>query len=398
MAAQRRVDAEERRARLARRHRLHPEHRAATVEDAAEAMVALHATDAVGLYLSAWARVDGMRVADLERALYEDRTLVRHLAMRRTQFVVPRDLLPQVHAGATRRVAGSERRGLTRDVERAGLHPDGERWLDDAARAVVAHLADGGPATTAQLRTSVTELDGAIAHGEGTRWAGSQSVAARALTALWAAGHVVRAANDGPWRVSRATWATPETWLGAAIDGVDPDTGVAALVDRWLRRFGPGTEDDIVWWLGSTRTAVRRALAAVGAVEVDLDDGATGHLHPDDVEPEEAVEPWAALLPTLDPTTMGWTHRAWYLGLHREHLFDSVGNAGPTAWWGGRIVGGWTQDDDGDVVLLLLDDVGADARAALEARASDLTDWLAGARVLPRFPSPLAKARAQAAS
>ena len=104
------------------------------------------------------------------------------------------------------------------------------------------------------------------------------------------------------------------------------------------------------------------------------------------------MEPWAALLPPLDPTTMGWYERDWYLGPHREQLFDTAGNAGPTIWWDGRTVGGWRQDEAGAVVLQMLEDVGADALRAIENEAARLTDWLDGTRVLPRFPSPLFRA------
>ena len=60
-----------------------------------------------------------------------------------------------------------------------------------------------------------------------------------------------------------------------------------------------------------------------------------------------------------------------------------------TAWWDGRIVGGWNQTPDGAVVLQLLEDVGADGRAALDERAAALTAWLDGVVLAPRFPSPL---------
>ena len=85
-------------------------------------MVCLHGTDPATVYLSAWARVDGMTVADLERALYVDRSLVKHLAMRRTLFVFPRETMGIAQAGASNRVADIERRRLIRDVETAGLH------------------------------------------------------------------------------------------------------------------------------------------------------------------------------------------------------------------------------------------------------------------------------------
>jgi hypothetical protein len=133
---------------------------------------------------------------------------------------------------------------------------------------------------------------------------------------------------------------------------------------------------------------VRRALGDLRAVEVDLG-GAVGYLLPDDLEPSAPVEPWAALLPPLDPTTMGWKERDWYLGAHRPQLFDANGNAGPTMWWDGRIVGGWRQAAGGEVELQPLQELGADATRAFEREAERLSGWLGGVRVLLRFPSPL---------
>ena len=169
---------------------------------------------------------------------------------------------------------------------------------------------------------------------------------------------------------------------------------MAGLVERWLRSFGPGSAADIKWWLGSDRRGRQAGAADLEAVEVELDGGRIGHLLPDDLEPTPAAEPLAALLPPLDPTTMGWYERDWYLGPYRAQLFDSAGNGGPTVWWDGRIVGGWRQDDSGAVELQLLEDPGRDARAAIDAEAARLTDWFDGTRALPRFPSPLSKARA----
>lgn len=178
------------------------------------------------------------------------------------------------------------------------------------------------------------------------------------------------------------------SWLGKEIPACSEAEGVAGLVERWLRTFGPGTEADIKWWLGSTVAAVRRALADLEAVEVGLE-GQTGYLLPDDLEGTDPVDPWPALLPSLDPTTMGWFERDWYLGPRRQLLFDTSGNGGPTAWWDGRIVGGWRQTDTGEVVLQLLEDVGAEGMSALEQESARLTEWLDGTRGLPRFPSPL---------
>jgi len=92
----RHVSDDERRARLAERHALAPVDRVDSPEAATRAMTELHATEPATVYLSCWARVRSLSLTDIDRALYDDRTLVKQLAMRRTLFVFPRDLLPAV--------------------------------------------------------------------------------------------------------------------------------------------------------------------------------------------------------------------------------------------------------------------------------------------------------------
>jgi hypothetical protein len=168
--------------------------------------------------------------------------------------------------------------------------------------------------------------------------------------------------------------------------------GWRELVRRWLRTFGPGTEDDIVWWLGATKGIVRAALAELDAVAVTLESGATGWLHGDDLEETPDPGPWVALLPVLDPTVMGWKERGFYLGPHAGLLFDRNGNAGPTAWLDGRVVGGWTQKDDGQVVVVPGEELDAAGARLLEREAARLSEWLDGDVVRTIYQSPLVRA------
>ena len=133
---------------------------------------------------------------------------------------------------------------------------------------------------------------------------------------------------------------------------------------------------------------VKAALAALPVTEVDLS-GVPGVALASDLEPVPPVPPRAVLLPGLDPTPMGWQSREWFLGSHGPVLFDRTGNIGPTAWWDGRIVGGWAQRASGEVVVRLLEDIGAEASAAVTAKASRLQAWLGDSRVTPRFRTPL---------
>jgi DNA glycosylase AlkZ-like len=70
-------------------------------------------------------------------------------------------------------------------------------------------------------------------------------------------------------------------------------------------------------------------------------------------------------------------------------LFDRSGNVGPTIWRDGRVVGGWAQRRDGEIAYRLLEDVGAEGRAAVEERASGLAEWLGVVRFTPRFRTPI---------
>ncbi|RYC13023.1 winged helix DNA-binding domain-containing protein [Nocardioides zhouii] len=374
----RRVSDAERRRRIGVRHALAPAHRLGAVESVTRAMTVLHATEAATVHLAVAARAEGLTPGDVDTALYDSREVVKQLAMRRTLFVFPRDLLPAAWGSASARVATAERKRIAKAIEGAGIASDGEAWLDAARQATLARLA-AGPATTAQLRAEVPELAGMIGGTTDKAYDRPTPVAPWVLTHLGLEGAAVRGRNSGHWRLNKPTWTTAEDWLGVVEEPLDEAAGYAELVRRWLLTFGPGTAADLQWWLGSTKTAVTRALVDVEAVEVELDDGATAWLHPQDTEETAPVEPWAALLPTLDTTVMGWKGRDFYLDpAHVPCLFDTNGNAGTTAWWGGRVVGCWVQDNEGVVRLSLLEDVGRAGQESLDAEAARLTAWLGG--------------------
>jgi len=388
------VSTEERRARLVVRHRLDPASRAGDAVDAARAVVALHSTDAVTVFLSVLARTSGVAPADVERALYDDRSLVRVLAMRRTLWVVPRPLLPVVVAAATRAVAARERRRLEGFIRDAGVSTRPAAWLARAETAALAAVEARGEAFTREVSADVPSLATKVRLGAGTRWEVAPSAASRVLPLLAMDGRLVRGRPRTDWSNGQFRWVPTAAWLGEEVEELDPAAAQAELARLWLGAFGPATETDLRWWAGWTAREARAALAAVPHEEVDLGGRATGLVLAGDVEPVEPPEPSAALLPTLDPTTMGWKQRDWYLGPHAGVLFDRNGNAGPTVWWDGRVVGGWSQRRDGELVYELLEDVGADAVAAVEAEAERVAAWIGEVRFSPGFLPPFQRALA----
>jgi len=384
-----RISVAQRRARLGVRHHLAPSAQAPDVVAATRGMLALHGTDPATVYLSAWARVTGHLVPELEKALYDDRVLIRMLGMRRTIFVLPVELAPVVQAGCTRAIAARERRKTEQFLVEGGVTDDPAPWLARVEAATLAALRQRGTALSTDLSAEVPELAERIVLARGKAYEATQSVASRVLPLLAADGVAVRGRPRGSWvSGGQYWWSVLDEWLPGGLPDLEPAEAQAALAGAWLWTFGPAPVTDLKWWSGWTLGQTRAALAAVGAVEVDLD-GTPGVALPDDLAPVPAPEPYATLLPALDPTTMGWQDRGWYLGPHRKALFDTNGNAGPTVWWDGRIVGGWAQRKSGEVVLRFLEDAGSEAVAAAEEQAARLQEWLGQVRITPRFRTPL---------
>ncbi|MEU7716427.1 winged helix DNA-binding domain-containing protein [Streptomyces tibetensis] len=389
MGEQRYIGVAERRARLALRQRLAGQARAGTPEEVAGSLVALHGTDPATVYLAVGARLaePARTVEETERALYEDRRLVRMHGMRHTVFVFPAELTAVVHASTGLAVAARERASLLKHMATAGA-PDAA-WLKEVEESTLAALARRGQATAAELAADEPRLREQFVYAAGKSYEGVHTVSTRLLRVLGVEGKVVRGRPLGSWTSSRFRWV-----VAPEHPELDVAEAQAELLRQWLAACGPATETDLKWWTGWRVTEVRRALAAIGAEAVSLDEG-TGYVAEGDTDPVPSPdEPWAALLPGLDPTAMGWQQRDWYLAPElRPRLFDGSGNVGPTVWWNGRVVGGWAQRPDGEIVWRILEEegVGRDARAAIESEAERLSGWLDTTRITPRFRTPLEK-------
>jgi len=381
------VTLAERRARLAHRHRLVEP--AADPVDVVKALVAVHSSDPITVYLSMWSRIPGFSVADLETVLYEERSLVRHWAMRRTLWVVSRDLLPAFIASSTNPIGQAERRRTIKLIEDGGVATDGEAWLDEMLPKTIEAIRANGEVFTRHLSTMVPELaDRIVFTNQAGRVTASTGMASRALVQLGMESKVVRSRPAGSWVSGQYSWAVIEDWLGEPIPQIDMREASATVIDLYLRSFGPVTETDVRWWTGWTATRARTGLADVGAVEVEIEECGLGYLHPDDLDQVDDPEPWLALLPSLDSTTMGWKERDWYLGGHAPVLFDRNGNAGPTIWVNGKVAGGWAQRKDGKIAYEVLEDVGTETATMIETRVAQLRDWMGETVITPRFRSP----------
>ena len=391
----RRFTIDQRRRAMVRRHHLRGD--ADTPEEVTTALIALHATDPASVYLSVLARSARSTLADVSDAMYERRSLVRWMAMRRTLFVFPTADIPGIQAAISTPLAEVLRRRLISRIRRNGTDPaiEGEpdAWLGEVERRVERSLGTLGQATGAELSARVSALTTTLKPGAPSEQ--SQNITSPLLTLLGTEGRILRGAPTGPWTSRHHRWEPVDRWWPDGIPKLDPGDSQRALARRWLDRFGPATVEDLRWWTGWNKSTVRGVLNELPIDEVDLHGHAGIALSADtgDGDANDAG-PCATLLPALDPTPMGWKDRAWFLDVDPHLVFDRAGNIGPTLWWDGRIIGSWAVAGDGEVRTVMISDEGTDAATAVDAEAARLQQRLDGTVIVPAIRTQLERSLA----
>jgi hypothetical protein len=338
----------------------------------------------------------------LEVALYEQRSLARILCMRNTLHAVPSDEAPLfLNAYQERRRAGLSKEEKL--LVLAGLCEEGEAGvlLDQLSYDVLSVLRERGPLTVRQIGRAVPKLRAKVRHSAGRAYEGEFSVGSRLVPFLCARGLLIRARPRGTWHSNQYEYVSLTEWLpDAALESVSSEEAQTWLVRRYLSAFGPVTFEDVQWWTGFSKGKAKEALRSLGTelltvsveglgdeyfVLGDESQRLTNHGPTD--------EPYVSLLPGLDPYIMGYRDRRRFLGEeHRAKVFDRAGNAVPTVWVNGRVVGAWGQQQNGKVVQGLFERIGTQAQAILTEEARRLEVFLAGEVLPQRCHTPFTRA------
>src|SRR5262245_31647821 len=225
----------------------------------ASRLCGLHAQVMSSAELTVWARVEDLDRRAVQRALWEDRTLVKTWAMRGTLHLLPSAELPLWHAALS-----TSRRYLKPALWQKYFGITLEE-LDRLTEAIAAAL-DGRVMTREELVQEVGRLTGSVAFG------------AKLAESSW--GTVLKPAAFtgrlcfGPSLGQRVRFTRPDTWLTAALARVDPQAATAAVTRRFLAAYGPATYHDLArWWSGGGVSGVRQWVASLGeeVCPVDLD-------------------------------------------------------------------------------------------------------------------------------
>ena len=328
-----------------RRHHLDRRAPAGSMLAVASRLCGLHAQVMSSAELTVWARVNKLERGAVQRALWEDRTLVKTWAMRGTLHLLPADELPLWHAALRtsrhylRPAAWKNYFGITMEE------------LDRVTEAIGEAL-DGRVLTREELVREVARLTG------------SAAIASKVAESSW--GTILKPAAFtgrlcfGPSVGQRVRFTRPDTWLCGARTAIDSKDAPTAVTRRFLEAYGPATDRDLARWWNGGRVAARQWIASLGEevtrVEVE---GLEAWMLAADARKARQLAPVRSvrLLPGFDQYVVAASCYVEHLlpGVLRNRVFRQQGWISPVLLVNGLMHGVWRHEIKGSRVEVVIE-------------------------------------------
>ena len=349
-----------------RSQRLGPDAAAGSVHEAVSAAAGIQAQEKPSAFLSVRSRTSGATLADVEAALYEERSVVRTWCMRGTLHLVASENLSRLLSilGPAFASRGPE----TKQLAEMGFDEGG---VDRAVGIIERILGADGPLTRDEL------ADRLVAEGVGIE-PGSRGPNVLIRQAALRGAICEVAPRDGDNAYDRLReWVSPD-------EPRDRERELADLARRYLSAYAPASLEDFAAWSGLYMRDVREAWQAIAAerTEVDVDGRPASILT--EVIPERAPspdEPTVSLLPGYDTYLLGYTPENRPVPEpYRSRVWPGAGIVRPTVVLGGRVVATWKLDRSADPPVVLVDafeSLGANQKEGIEAEVRDVGRFLA---------------------
>jgi len=333
-------------ARRMRRHGLAQPSADRGLADVAGVLCGVHAQVLSAAELSAGRRVAGATRADVRRALWDERTLVKTFGPRGTVHLLPAADLP-MWTGALSAVPSP-------------APPEPVRFTPGQAEEVLAVIGDA----LADAELTVDELTEALTDRAGP-WAVERTMDGfgdmwprwRQLTSTAAHRGLL---CFGPDRARKVTYTSPRRWL-PGFAPADGDPALRVLLTRYLHAYGPAGPRHFARWLGipPRRAAeVFSARAGDGELErVDLSGEPAWVLAGDTRTPPEPHR-GIRLLPYFDAYVVaGQPRELLYPGAAATRALIPSGQAGnyPVLLIDGVVGGVWHQRRSGQKLAITVE-------------------------------------------
>jgi len=307
-------------------------------------IIALHATTAGTPYLSLFARMKNFQKKQLDEEFYVRRNLMRLRAMRGTLFITSTELSPMLYQAT--KMSESQ---LLKWTRKWGISPLEHRELTEKLHNVL----KGGGKTLPEIRKTLPrEMVRSVELKAGkTIYKGTNVKIV--LSAMMREGIVISEKGAETLRITKANRYVlfQEIYPNLNLESVSSEEARDMLVKRYVKTFGPVTEEDIKWWTGLSRTSIKEALATM---EEELLHVKISNLKREyvmlknDYEQLVKFKPLEtrsiSLLPYEDPYTKGYKVRDRIIDEKLEKTVYVGGGVQPTILLNGKIVGTWNRN------------------------------------------------------
>ncbi len=286
----------------------------------------LHSTSQTSPYLSLYSRTNNFTKNQLDEEAYKKKNLGKVRCVRKTIFILHKDVLPWV-------INATKKQHAKRHIDYlANLGVKEEKYqkiVDD-----MLNVLKGRNLSVSEIKEELN----------------SQENISAMVNLACDKFQIIRNKPIKSWRDRRHTYSSFEEYFpNMNLKQYSEEESRKLLVKYYLESFGPVTENDIVWWTGFNKTETRKALAelegSITEISISNDDKVYIILQ-SNLEKLQKMsvtdELTLSILPDLDPYTMGYKDRDRYIDEnYYDYIYDRSGNATTTILADGKVIGVW---------------------------------------------------------
>jgi winged helix DNA-binding protein len=286
-----------------------------------QAQISAHAQFAVAQ------RIEKCRPPEIDRALWQEKSLIKTWAMRGTVHWLPATEEPLFVSGM--RVVRLP--SIDRWWRNEGITPE---QVEQFHAAVLEALGNGPMSRQEVAAAVVPEIGG---------WAEPYLLSSwgSGFKRMCQAGLIV----FGPSRGTNVTFARRDSWT-PHDEWADGDAALRELIRRYIRSFGPVTVQDAAYWLGATIRDIQAAwdglLPELAPIRVDEQERWLLAGDIDDLTAMEGAQLPVRLVPAFDPLLLAHREKTDLLPeTLRKRIYAAAAWVYPAVLVGGAIAGKW---------------------------------------------------------
>ena len=312
-----------------------------------------------------WARTKGIGPEDMHDRLWKKRTLVKTWCMRGTLHIVPKGDL-DVFAGARRRVS------TDRETQWMKYFRVSYSDLDEVTLAI-RNALDGKALTRSELMEKIAKL--------------VRPKLRLLLKSSW--NELLHPASYeevlclGPQIASESTFVSPKDWLKSWKIRLTPEESRVALLERYLRAYGPSDRLEFAAWAGLDPINAKPTWESMldKMIEVAYCGRRTWLLKDDlDALLRSEFRDTVRLIPNFDVYLAG-RDRGVLTSSKGEHkkVYREAGWVSAVILLQGKVGGVWSAKTQKDKLLLNIEsfvELGSDFRRSVEEEAEAYADFL----------------------